>query len=128
MFFEKITKLPENEQKEMYEKAVKSISLSASLAKEQQQQLQRELIAKMEREEIERAKIKEKVRQKRHKAAANVGVEGCGFWQTIPEMEEAIKRVKRTKAIQFVKANIRYRKLIWSPNFEPKHLLQFSHQ
>uniref|UniRef100_A0A914PNI5 Uncharacterized protein n=1 Tax=Panagrolaimus davidi TaxID=227884 RepID=A0A914PNI5_9BILA len=121
-----IVKLPEEKQQEMYAKACSNKKLSAKLAAEKSQQIHRENVEKIEMQALSQANDKKKKEAQRKKIA--VDLRECGFWLTVEEMDQALLNVSRTTAIKNVKANIRFRKAVWTPEFQPKHLLQFSYK
>uniref|UniRef100_A0AC34FSS8 Uncharacterized protein n=1 Tax=Panagrolaimus sp. ES5 TaxID=591445 RepID=A0AC34FSS8_9BILA len=124
--FEYIAKLPEEKQREMYLKAMNNKKLSAKLAAEKTQQIHRENVEKIEQQALKQANDKKKKEAKRKNIAADL--RDSGFWLTVPEMDEALLNIPQTTAIKHVKANIRFRKTVWTPKFQPKNLLQFSYK
>uniref|UniRef100_A0A914QV02 Uncharacterized protein n=1 Tax=Panagrolaimus davidi TaxID=227884 RepID=A0A914QV02_9BILA len=110
----------------MYAKACSNKNLSAKLAAEKSQQIHRENVEKIEKQALSQANDKQKKEAQRKKTA--VDLRECGFWLTVEEMDQALLNIPRTTAIKNVKSNIRFRKAVWTPKFEPKNLLQFTYQ
>uniref|UniRef100_A0A914YL16 Uncharacterized protein n=1 Tax=Panagrolaimus superbus TaxID=310955 RepID=A0A914YL16_9BILA len=121
-----IATLSEEEKREMYLRAFNNKHLSAELAAKKTQQIHRENIEKIEQQALKQQLDKKKSEAKRKKIA--VELRECGFWLTLQEMDTALINIPPTTAIKYIKSNIRFRKTVWSPKFEPKNLLQFSHQ
>uniref|UniRef100_A0A914PHQ2 Uncharacterized protein n=1 Tax=Panagrolaimus davidi TaxID=227884 RepID=A0A914PHQ2_9BILA len=124
--FEYITKLPQEEQNAMYLRAMNNKKLSAQLAAEKSQQIHRENVEHIERLALKQQLEKQKKEAKRKQIARDL--RECGFWLTVPEMDAALKDLPKATAVKHIKANIRFRKVVWSPAFTPKNLLQFSYQ
>uniref|UniRef100_A0AC34FV13 Uncharacterized protein n=1 Tax=Panagrolaimus sp. ES5 TaxID=591445 RepID=A0AC34FV13_9BILA len=90
------------------------------------QEIHRENIEKSEKLALKQQSEKNHKEAKRKQIA--VELRECGFWLTTDEMDEALRNIPPTTAIKYVKSNIRYRKAVWSPKFEPKNLLQFQYR
>ena len=122
-----LSSLPEDERKAMLEKAYENRSISVKIAKATKENIHRELVKMLEAKE--RKKVDEISKAQAEKFEAYRGIQECGFWMSVDDMENALEKVGSiTRKKDLVKANIRFRKTVWQQTFEPKWVLQFQYK
>uniref|UniRef100_A0A7E4VPM9 C2H2-type domain-containing protein n=1 Tax=Panagrellus redivivus TaxID=6233 RepID=A0A7E4VPM9_PANRE len=100
----------EEEQDALFEKVLSHRPVVEKLEKHKKAKLTAELIKLMEEEELKKARNRKKNEDKKQKLLEDL--ETVGIWTNVLQLQNAISKLKPTKALEAVKNNIRYRKLV----------------